>query len=746
MTTEDRAQIAQRAAALLAAQMKPRWTPLPHQIPPDGDFYGWLLLAGRMAGKTDACAAYVHEHVHGPPCLPGPIPHWIAIIGPTQGDAVTSCFSGPSGLSVHSPEAKLVTVKGSTVVRWPNGSEAKIFGTKGPDDVDRLRSGGNRCVAEGTLVRTEHGLRPIEDIRSGDRVWTRNGLRRVLRTWDNGVKEVQRFEHRAGHVWLTPDHEIWTTRGWTQGRFVKPSDTVTTWDHLQSSPCTTVSDGMSGRAATTRTAEEGCYTAGCGGWSEGTSRTGCRSTTSIMIGETTGSRTWPSSVELNIYASTLAIPNGIGMALKPRGPTPNGARSNASTAGEWGAPEPPGRSNTARRSVAALRHEHGSDGCAACVALSSNASPEIRPAPVRVGALRSTPTRSAARVYDLTVEHDHEFFAGDLLVSNCLAWLEELAAWRHLDDAWDHMRFGLRVGPRPHWVASTTPKPKPLIKQLHSGAVANVMLTHASYRDNPHISEDIKASLEERYAGTQLGRQELYGELIEEDENALWQHTMIDEARVRPGDVPDLVRITVGVDPSGGAGEQGIVVVGKSGLLLPGALPGSSLDPEDALLVRALANERPQHHGFVLDDRSCQLSPDGWGRRAVQAAIDWEADDIVVERNYGGDMAVATLRAAADALGVDIPIRTVVATRGKAVRAEPVAALTAQRRWHHAGEFPKLEDQMATWYPEAGWSPDRLDSAVWGAWHLKLVGTAARGQGSLGGELARKQIAGGRIR
>jgi phage terminase large subunit-like protein len=349
-------------------------------------------------------------------------------------------------------------------------------------------------------------------------------------------------------------------------------------------------------------------------------------------------------------------------------------------------------------------------------------------------------------VYDLTVEHDHEFFAGDLLVSNCLAWLEELAAWRHLDDAWDHMRFGLRVGPRPHWVASTTPKPKPLIKQLHSGAVANVMLTHASYRDNPHISEDIKASLEERYAGTQLGRQELYGELIEEDENALWQHTMIDEARVRPGDVPDLVRITVGVDPSGGAGEQGIVVVGKSGLLLPGALPGSSLDPEDALLVRALANERPQHHGFVLDDRSCQLSPDGWGRRAVQAAIDWEADDIVVERNYGGDMAVATLRAAADALGVDIPIRTVVATRGKAVRAEPVAALTAQRRWHHAGEFPKLEDQMATWYPEAGWSPDRLDSAVWGAWHLKLVGTAARGQGSLGGELARKQIAGGRIR
>ena len=169
-------------------------------------------------------------------------------------------------------------------------------------------------------------------------------------------------------------------------------------------------------------------------------------------------------------------------------------------------------------------------------------------------------------------------------------------------------------------------------------------------------------------------------------------------------------------------------MVGKSGLVLPGD------------------GGRPQHHGYVLDDRSCKLSPDGWGRRAVQAAIDWEANDLVVERNFGGDMAVATLRAAADALGVDIPIRTVTATRGKAIRAEPVAALTSQNRWHHVGEFPKLEDQMATWYAEAGWSPDRLDAAVWGAWHLKLVGTAVNGQGSLGGALARKQIVGGRLR
>jgi phage terminase large subunit-like protein len=203
---------------------------------------------------------------------------------------------------------------------------------------------------------------------------------------------------------------------------------------------------------------------------------------------------------------------------------------------------------------------------------------------------------------------------------------------------------------------------------------------------------------------------------------------MLDATRVRPADMPDLVRIAVGVDPSGGAGEQGIVVVGKSGLILAGD------------------GGRPQHHGYVLDDRTCKLPPDGWGRRAVQAAIDWEADEITVETNYGGAMAVAVLRTASDALGVNIPIRTVTATRGKAVRAQPVAALTAQGRWHHAGVFPQLEEQLVTWYPEIGWSPDRLDAAIWPAWQLKLVQAVSGGMGSLGGDLARKQIGGGRLR
>ena len=423
----NEAEIARAGAraitALMVQESEPQWSPLLHQIPPRGDWYGWLMLAGRGAGKTDACAHYINQHAMGPPCMPGPVPHWMSIIAPTQGDAATSCFYGPSGIRAHNPDAKLVKTHGGTVIRWPNGAEAKLFGAHSPEDVERLRSGGNRC----------------------------------------------------------------------------------------------------------------------------------------------------------------------------------------------------------------------------CV------------------------------------------------------WAEELAAWRQLSNCWDHMRFGLRLGKHPHFVASTTPKTKPLIKDLVAGKIPNVALTHAATNDNPYLEEHIRQALYERYAGTALGAQELLGKLIDEDENALWTREIIEQYRLSIVE-HQLQRITVGVDPSGGSGEQGIVVVGK------------------ALLDR----EKPPH-GYVLDDRSCRKSPAEWGRRAVEAAIDWEADDIAVETNFGGDMAVATIRNAADSLGVHIPVRRLTASRGKRPRAEPVSAVAAQGRMHHVGEFAALEDQLCTWTPESENSPDRLDAMVWGAWQIKLV-------------------------
>jgi predicted phage terminase large subunit-like protein len=143
------------------------------------------------------------------------------------------------------------------------------------------------------------------------------------------------------------------------------------------------------------------------------------------------------------------------------------------------------------------------------------------------------------------------------------------------------------------------------------------------------------------------------------------------------------------VDPSGGSDpendEQGIIVGGKG----------------------------VDGHGYVVADRSCRLSPDGWGRRAVQAYIDFRADAIVVERNFGGDMAEAVIKSAARAMGVVVKIIMVTASRGKAIRAQPVAALYEQQMMHHTEVFETLEEQQTTWTPESGTSPDRLDALVW---------------------------------
>lgn len=339
-------------------------------------------------------------------------------------------------------------------------------------------------------------------------------------------------------------------------------------------------------------------------------------------------------------------------------------------------------------------------------------------------------------VYDLLVAHDHEFYANDIIVSNCFSWLEELAAWRYLQACWEQLRFGLRVGPRPHWVASTTPKPRPLIKKLAKDTPENVVITRATTNDNPHLQPDVRRELEEDYGGTQLGRQELDAEILDEDKNALWTRDTLDRFRV--GAAPDLARVVVGVDPSGGAGEQGIVVVGKGRVerrlsdseLLAGVHPHA--DPVAAVGFAA-ARERAETdwHGFVLADQTVCLPPAGWSRRAVRAAVEWQADELVVERNFGGDMAVSTLQDALDAEDVVLPVKTVTASRGKHVRAQPVSALSARGRWHMVGTFPELEDQLATWTPESDYSPDRLDAMVWCAWRLGLVSTRSRGRGSL---------------
>ncbi|HEU5017539.1 MAG TPA: terminase family protein [Pseudolabrys sp.] len=266
------------------------------------------------------------------------------------------------------------------------------------------------------------------------------------------------------------------------------------------------------------------------------------------------------------------------------------------------------------------------------------------------------------------------------------AWCDELAKWRHAEATFNMLQFGLRLGERPRQVVTTTPRPTALLKDLM--ADRRTAVTHAGTHVNagllaPAFLETVLA----RYHATRLGRQEIEGEIIDERSDALFTRARIEAARVSVA--PELQRVVVAVDPPGsarkGADACGIVAAGK--------------DREGAIYVLA-------------DASAAGLSPQAWAMRAISLWRRWGADALVAETNFGGDMVRAVIREA----DRDVPVMAVHATRGKAVRAEPVAQLYEQGRVHHVGAFPALEDEMCDFGVDglsSGRSPDRLDALVW---------------------------------
>jgi phage terminase large subunit-like protein len=272
------------------------------------------------------------------------------------------------------------------------------------------------------------------------------------------------------------------------------------------------------------------------------------------------------------------------------------------------------------------------------------------------------------------------------------AWCDELAAWRY-EDTYDQLQFGLRLGDHPRTVITTTPKPVPLIRKLNSRDDGSVVVVRGSTFDNAaNLAPQALIELQARYNGTRLGRQELYGEILEDVEGALWTKGLIERNRVE--EIPPLSRITVSIDPAvtntQASDETGIVVCGA-----------------DA-----------RGFGYVLADYSFKGSPLDWARKAVEVFKEWKADSILVEVNQGGDMVSAVLRQ----VDATLPIREVRVHVGKKLRAEPVAAMYEQGRIKHVGAFDKLEEQMTLWTPESADSPDRLDAMVQG--FSDLLGTA----------------------
>ena len=272
-----------------------------------------------------------------------------------------------------------------------------------------------------------------------------------------------------------------------------------------------------------------------------------------------------------------------------------------------------------------------------------------------------------------------------------LAWGDELAKWRYQKDCWANLLMGLRLGKAPRVMVTTTPKPTALLKKLINDNTTAV--THGSTFDNAtNLSDDFLFHIKRLYQGTRLGRQELYGEILNDVPGALWIRAMIDKGRV--SNAPPLGRIVVAVDPPVSHGEDanscGIVVAGK-------AADGQV---------------------YVLADLSAAgLTPNQWGMRALTAYEQFEADRLVAEVNNGGDLVETLIRQ----LNPTVSYRAVRASRGKIARAEPVAALYERGLVHHAGIFNELEDQLCSYTGERQEkSPDRLDALVWAVTELAL--------------------------
>ncbi|HEX7856693.1 MAG TPA: terminase family protein [Sphingobium sp.] len=289
-------------------------------------------------------------------------------------------------------------------------------------------------------------------------------------------------------------------------------------------------------------------------------------------------------------------------------------------------------------------------------------------------------------------------------------WGDEIAKWQRGVEAWDNAMMGLRLGHGPRALATTTPRPVPLLRKLI--VQEGVVMTRGRTADNlGALPRAFLAAMERDYAGTRLGRQELEGELVMDPDGALWTRDLLEECRVAhvPGLVPGmgdagealLSRVVVGVDP-----------------------PAGSTGDACGIVVAGLGRDG---RAYVIDDASVErASPEQWARAVARAHHRWGADRIVAEANNGGAMVASVLRAADSVL----PVRLVHASRGKSARAEPVATLYEAGRVAHVGLFERLEDEMCGLlaggaYAGPGRSPDRADALVWALTDL-LLGRSGR--------------------
>lgn len=658
----------------------------PKQLAPPGKWTTWLNLAGRGYGKTKVGAEWIHQKAKTSTTGRG------ALIGITYSDIVDTMIEGEAGLlATATPDWRPVFKRQKGRVIYPNGAQCKCFTAEKPR---RLRGPQHEfCFVAGTPVRMADGSRrSIESIVVGDVVATRRGPCRVRAVGHRAAPLARARFGNGAELIGTSDHPILVKgRGWVALSELRLRDNVCLWRD----------DGRSTQRATSiATKQEPSYTstAWCGkngaGQSpqDGTSIIATATAPTIELEISPRSRHWPIGESTRCRARSIGALNAIGPSAR------SASLATARRAASGGRLRFAGSSGTPRATADAA-------GEVSLVALGTTVVSDV------------SILGRAGTVYNLSVEGAEEYFANDVLVHNC--WIDEIGAFQYPREVYDMTNFGLRIGAQPQMCITTTPKPIELLIELLKDAVlcwdlreaqpgseilersiGCVVTTGTSYENRANLSDEWYNRTIKPYEGTRLGDQELLGKLLTDVPGALWNAELIDRTRIklvegRLPDLPHFTRIVVACDP---------------------AVSTAKASNETGIILAARAENG---HAYVIKDHSGRYSPNTWAQKLVDLYNDHDADRIIGEVNNGGDLIEVALRT----VDPNVAYKAVRATKGKMVRAEPIAALYEQGKVHHVGTFGLLESQMCTWVPDSGLaSPDRMDAAVWALTDLMLKG------------------------
>ena len=653
----------------------------PEQLAPSGDWNTWFVNAGRGFGKTRAGAEWVRTLVKQGKKR-------IAAVASTNSDIERVMVKGESGfLAVCSKNDK--TNKGKELgfpewsptkrtLSWANGAKVEFYSAEEPERLRGPQFEAAWCFTKGHKVETKFGELPVECIKVGNEVYTSNGLEKVthLSIRDMPVGGVSFSDGTT--LEGTYDHPVYTQRGWVPLGDLKESDVCVKLN-------TMVMFGVSTHKDTTIQQVKELFTGTLLKNTLGTS-TDLMYTTLMGINSTTAQATYNPSPERNTSNCTtenVGHPHG-----NQKGCVVSIARGVVNL---FNVSKSLIEGFTAKVvNTAGLRKKESNLQYALSAGKLSTPEWEL----CAVNVVSTWQLTGVKPVYNLHVENTHEYFCNGILTHNC----DELAAWNKDVDTWNMLQFCLRLGKHPRVMVTTTPKPTKLVRKILKEGTTHV--TGGSTFDNAaNLADTYLKAVKDQYEGTRLGRQELYAEVMEEAEGALWTTDTLDACQVDRADVPPLNRIVVAIDPAVTSNAEsdmtGIVVVGRD--------------------VNGKA--------YVLGDYTDRLSPQGWACKAIELYHRFEADRIVAEKNQGGDMVRRTLEVEDET----VPIRLVHASRGKFARAEPISALYERALVHHVrnpedgSNLNELETQMRTWEPLGSiGSPDRIDALVWGLTELML--------------------------